>query len=200
MFVMRSRVELGEDPSLAVVGDTGAVGPGAAAPGNRWVTPSGAAYCVMPASGLPADSGPASDWKAAELERGVAWLDERSSERFIPQMLGFDRIGAVSFSKGCYPGQEIIARARYLGKVKRGPLQLRLESDTDAAKRRLAGLETGAVVALVTGDDRLDATVVDPALGVEIVVAGHVDQQGPGFLRRLLRRQPRGGYLRGSFR
>jgi folate-binding protein YgfZ len=115
----------------------------------------------MPASGLPADPGPVSDWKAAELQQGVAWLDERTSERFIPQMLGFDRIGAVSFNKGCYPGQEIVARARYLGKVKRGPLQLRLEAETDAAKRSPAGLETGAVVALVTGDDRLDATVVD---------------------------------------
>jgi folate-binding protein YgfZ len=60
-------------------------------------------------------------WRRAELLWGIAWLNEASSEKYIPQMLGLDEIGAVSFSKGCYPGQEIIARARHLGEVKRHP-------------------------------------------------------------------------------
>ena len=47
-------------------------------------------------------------------------------------MLGFERIGAVSFSKGCYPGQEIIARAKHLGRVKRRPQRLLAESDDPA--------------------------------------------------------------------
>ncbi len=42
-------------------------------------------------------------------------------------MLGLDAIGAVSFSKGCYPGQEVIARTRYLGKLKRRPVLLELD-------------------------------------------------------------------------
>ena len=46
-------------------------------------------------------------------------------------MFGFEQIGAVSFTKGCYPGQEIVARARYLGKVKRGPLILTAEVDRE---------------------------------------------------------------------
>jgi folate-binding protein YgfZ len=164
MFVLRARVELVADDSLAVLGDESGLEPGASAPGNCWTTAAGPAYCVMPKGNLPADSGSASAWKAAELERGVAWLDERTSERFIPQMLGFDRIGAVSFSKGCYPGQEVIARARYLGRVKRGPLQLLLETEADVAKAIAASVDTGASVALEVSDDRLDATVVDQVL------------------------------------
>jgi hypothetical protein len=60
-------------------------------------------------------------WKLAELKRGIIWLNTETSGQFLPQMLGFDRLGAVNFKKGCYPGQEIVARTHYLGKVKRHP-------------------------------------------------------------------------------
>jgi hypothetical protein len=60
-------------------------------------------------------------WKAEELEAGICWLASGSSGQFLPQMLGFDTLGAVNFRKGCYPGQEIVARTHYLGKVKRHP-------------------------------------------------------------------------------
>ncbi len=66
-------------------------------------------------------------WRRNELLSGIAWLNKATSEKFIPQMLGLDAIGAVSFSKGCYPGQEIIARARHLGEVKRRPQILDIE-------------------------------------------------------------------------
>jgi folate-binding protein YgfZ len=64
-------------------------------------------------------------WKLAELELGVTWLNTATSGQFLPQMLGFDQLGAVNYRKGCYPGQEIVARTRYLGKVKRHPKLLR---------------------------------------------------------------------------
>lgn len=60
-------------------------------------------------------------WKIAELKRGISWLCSETSGQFLPQMLGFDSIGAVNFKKGCYPGQEIVARIHYLGKLKRHP-------------------------------------------------------------------------------
>ncbi len=66
-------------------------------------------------------------WRRSELLRGIPWLNMASTEKYIPQMLGLDAIGAVSFSKGCYPGQEVIARARHLGQVKRRPQVLDLE-------------------------------------------------------------------------
>lgn len=66
-------------------------------------------------------------WQREELVFGIPWLGPLSSEKFIPQMLGLDSIGAVSFSKGCYPGQEVIARARHLGEVKRRPVVLDID-------------------------------------------------------------------------
>jgi folate-binding protein YgfZ len=68
-------------------------------------------------------------WKASELEQGICWLCPETSAQFLPQMLGFDQLGAVNFRKGCYPGQEIVARTHYLGKVKRHPRLLRIVTD-----------------------------------------------------------------------
>jgi len=60
-------------------------------------------------------------WKISELQMGISWLCPETSGQFLPQMLGFDHLGAVNYRKGCYPGQEIVARTHYLGKVKRHP-------------------------------------------------------------------------------
>ncbi len=67
------------------------------------------------------DLAPMNAWKVAELQRGITWLCPETSGQFLPQMLGYDSLGAVNFRKGCYPGQEIVARIHYLGKVKRHP-------------------------------------------------------------------------------
>lgn len=74
-----------------------------------------------------AEDGPETDeqsqeeWKVAELHLGITWLSPQTSGEFLPQMLGFEELGAVNYRKGCYPGQEIVARTHYLGKVKRHP-------------------------------------------------------------------------------
>ncbi len=69
-------------------------------------------------------------WKYSELQMGISWLGTETSAQFLPQMLGFEKLGAVNYRKGCYPGQEIVARTHYLGKVKRHPrlLDCRLSS------------------------------------------------------------------------
>ena len=59
------------------------------------------------------------EWRRLEIEAGIAWLTDTSRESFIPQMLNLDRLGALSFGKGCFPGQEVIARTHYLGRLKR---------------------------------------------------------------------------------
>lgn len=61
------------------------------------------------------------DWKISELQLGITWLNPATSGQFLPQWLGFEQLGAVNYRKGCYPGQEIVARTHYLGKVKRHP-------------------------------------------------------------------------------
>ena len=62
-------------------------------------------------------------WRAADIEAGLPRIVPASSELFVPQMLNFDLINAVNFKKGCFPGQEIVARSQYLGKLKRRMLK-----------------------------------------------------------------------------
>lgn len=58
-------------------------------------------------------------WNLTDIRSGIPLIDEDTSENFIPQMLNLDEIPAVNFKKGCYPGQEVVARMQYLGKSKR---------------------------------------------------------------------------------
>lgn len=66
------------------------------------------------ASPLPLDG-----WRQAAIDRREVWLEAATSGVFLPQMLALDKLGAVSFTKGCYLGQEVIARAQHRGQVKR---------------------------------------------------------------------------------
>ena len=59
-------------------------------------------------------------------------VTSETSETFLPQMIGLDQVGAVDFDKGCYLGQEIVARAQYRGAVKRKLRQVSLDPDTPA--------------------------------------------------------------------
>ena len=63
--------------------------------------------------------GDLAEWRYQEISTGFAWLDASGSEQYIPQMLNLDKLGGISFNKGCYTGQEIVARTHYLGKAKR---------------------------------------------------------------------------------
>ena len=59
------------------------------------------------------------NWLTLDILAGIPWLSTASSEEFIPQMLNLDKLGGISLTKGCYTGQEIVARTHYLGKAKR---------------------------------------------------------------------------------
>jgi folate-binding protein YgfZ len=58
-------------------------------------------------------------WTDAELDAGIAWVDENSCEAYLPQTLNYHQLGGISFTKGCYLGQEIVARMQYRGKLKK---------------------------------------------------------------------------------
>lgn len=58
-------------------------------------------------------------WQWLDIQAGVPLISQATREEFVPQMTNFDQLGGVSFHKGCYPGQEVVARTQYLGKVKR---------------------------------------------------------------------------------
>jgi hypothetical protein len=85
--------------------------------GPRFFLPGAAAPQPSPFS--------ARDWARLDAEAGLPWVDAGTSEKFLPQELDLERWAGLSYSKGCYPGQEIVARLRYRGTVKRGLFRLR---------------------------------------------------------------------------
>jgi folate-binding protein YgfZ len=58
-------------------------------------------------------------WRWLDVQSGFPLVSLATKEEFVPQMADFEKLGGVSFHKGCYPGQEVVARTQYLGKVKR---------------------------------------------------------------------------------
>jgi folate-binding protein YgfZ len=68
-------------------------------------------------SGAPTLGGDA--WRWLEVQSGIATIEAATAEHFVPQMLNFELVGGVNFQKGCYPGQEIVARSQYRGTIKR---------------------------------------------------------------------------------
>lgn len=70
-------------------------------------------------------STPADEWALAEVRAGRALITQATQDQFVPQMVNLELAGGVDFQKGCYPGQEIVARAQYRGEVKRRLYRLR---------------------------------------------------------------------------
>ena len=69
---------------------------------------------------------PLNDWLLGQVRAGIGQVFDETRELFIPQMINLQAVGGVSFKKGCYTGQEIVARMQYLGKLKRRLYRLSL--------------------------------------------------------------------------
>jgi len=128
MYVLRSKVEIEVLEQMAVAGLEG-----------KTIANAEELATVIPVPGTerslllmdtktidPGSDDAVNTWKANELQQGITWLCPATSGQFLPQWLGLDELGAVNFRKGCYPGQEIVARTKYLGKVKRRPRLLKI--------------------------------------------------------------------------
>jgi folate-binding protein YgfZ len=96
-------------------------------------------------------------WRKRELLTGVCWMESATSERFIPQMLNLERLGALSFSKGCYPGQEIVARTHYLGKLKRKTILVECEQTLD--------IHAGDEIQIMVGSETRKGIVIQAVCG-----------------------------------
>jgi hypothetical protein len=77
-----------------------------------WIRGGGAARAPLPA--LPADA-----WAWLEVHSGIARIVGATVDQFVPQMVNFELTAGVDFHKGCYPGQEVVARSQYRGTLKR---------------------------------------------------------------------------------
>ena len=71
-------------------------------------------------------------WRWLDVRAGFPLVTAATKEEFVPQMADFEKLGGVSFHKGCYPGQEIVARTQYLGKVKRHLYRVRSDQALEA--------------------------------------------------------------------
>ena len=93
-----------------------------------WIpTAQAEAVQALLASQLP--EAPLNDWLLAQVRAGIGQVMGSTRELFIPQMLNLQAVGGVSFKKGCYTGQEIVARMQYLGKLKRRLYRLELHDN-----------------------------------------------------------------------
>ncbi|MDY6814723.1 MAG: folate-binding protein [Pseudomonadota bacterium] len=94
------------------------------------------------------------DWQATEIAAGVPALDETNWEAFVPQMLNLQHLGGIHFKKGCYTGQEVIARMHFLGQLKKSLFRFRSSGDvTPGADVRMGDRSVGTVVNRVRFND-----------------------------------------------
>ncbi|UYK75378.1 folate-binding protein [Xanthomonas sacchari] len=127
-----------------------------------------------PAADAPAaDPALAEAWRAADLRLGLARLAPSQREQWTPQQLGLDRLHAFSVKKGCYPGQEIVARTHFLGKAKRAVQLLEVDAPVaiDAPVQR-DGQPFGSVVS-VAGTLALAVLPLDETPPTGLDVDGH---------------------------
>ena len=109
---------------------------------------------------------PASLWRWSEIQAGIPQITQATQEQFVPQMLNFEIIGGVNFRKGCYPGQEIVARSQYLGKFKRRMMLATVEASDAAAGTEVfassdPGQPCGMLVNAERGPDGVMACLVE---------------------------------------
>jgi folate-binding protein YgfZ len=145
MFILRSKVKLsdasanwaqfglwgpGAEEALAASGITAPAGDFecAAAAGTVAIRLAPGRFLLLAAAARSASwqaNASAEDWALAEIRAGRMLITQATQDQFVPQMVNLELAGGVDFRKGCYPGQEIVARAQYRGAVKRRMVRLR---------------------------------------------------------------------------
>lgn len=122
-------------------------------------------------------------WEWLEIRAGIPVILPQTQEQFTPQMANFEAIGGVSFNKGCYTGQEVVARTQYLGKVKRRLYLAHVHSDsTPQPGDELFGAEQAAgmvVNAQPAPGGGFDLLAVIPTSSVETGAVRHKTPDGP---------------------
>jgi folate-binding protein YgfZ len=181
-FVLRAKVKItDESGAWRINGVTGtpelAPGPGVAAvrvgDEPRWLVIS---PVDSPVPESDSAVGAPEAWLRLDIAAGQPQVYAATSEEFVAQMLNLDALNAIAFDKGCYTGQEVIARAHYRGRVKR-----RMQRFVSRASHRLAPGDSGqladgrtfkVVLAAQLADGRCDFLAVAPLAGAEREEAG----------------------------
>lgn len=113
-------------------------------------------------------------WRLADIRAGVPTIGKETLEAFVPQMLNLQLIDGLSFTKGCYPGQEIVARMQYLGKLKR---HMRYFMSDKALDMSDSDTEAGSAIIPPPGSRLQTETDADAGVVVDAVLAssGHLE-------------------------
>ena len=120
----------------------------------------------------------AEEWEWTSIQAGIPTIVAATQEAFVPQMANFDLVGGVSFSKGCYPGQEIVARTQYRGGLKRRMALAHLAGGDRPAP--------GQAVYSPSFGDQSAGTIVNaaraPGGGFDALVVAQLESLAQGFL------------------
>lgn len=156
-----SMFRIGRDVEIAAAGFAHS-----AEPGEPDATPLG----VDPSRALTIDrrlgSAPPlpADWLSQDIEARIPWILEATRATFLPQMLGLENLGGLSYRKGCYPGQEVIARVHYRGKVTQRTVRFDSEVPAQAGETLESDAGPGTVLyAAPNGQGRFRGLAVVPA-------------------------------------
>ena len=101
------------------------------------------------------------DWLRENLRTGIVEIWRNQSEKFTPHMLNLDLLGAISFDKGCYTGQEVVARTHYRGATKRRCLRFESAEPVAAGDKVSHGERSVGEVVNAIGNDLLAVVPVD---------------------------------------
>ena len=169
MFVLRAKAKLSDATEefqlLGLAGDAAhaALNGASTEPWHRHTVGSADVLTHYPALGQPralwiahtdvaAPAGAALSadlWQVGEVMSGVAWVELATFEAFVPQMLNYESVDGVNFKKGCYPGQEVVARSQFRGTLKRRAFILQSSVAMVAGQEVFSSLDTTQPCGLV---------------------------------------------------
>ncbi len=127
------------------------------------------------------------EWALLDIRAGRALIEQATQDLFVPQMVNLEAVGGVDFKKGCYPGQEIVARAQYRGQIKRRMIRGRLDAQVDARPGTnlysddFPGQASGTVVSVAAANGGRELLAVVPIASVENGAAIRVAPAGPAL-------------------
>jgi folate-binding protein YgfZ len=184
MFVLRAKAKLSDASDdfqlLGLAGDAVrvALNGAHAEPWHRHATGAADVLTLYPALGqaralwiapkdLPAPTAPALSadlWQIGEVMSGIAWVELATFEAFVPQMLNYESVDGVNFKKGCYPGQEVVARSQFRGTLKRRAFIVQSAAPMTAGQEVFSSLDASqpcGLVAQAANDGDIHVAVVE---------------------------------------
>ncbi|TNF58325.1 MAG: folate-binding protein [Burkholderiales bacterium] len=194
MFVLRAQARLSDDTARWRLWGLA----GSSIPADLSQTPwsaseafEGAVIRLYPAAGVsralllsPADAPePATGllaeglWDWLDVRSGIAMVCQATHEAFVPQMLNYESVGGVSFKKGCYPGQEVVARSQFRGTLKRRAFLVQGQASMAPGQEVFHAADPGQPCGTVA------AAAARPGGGFDAIVSMQVAAASGGLLR-----------------